>query len=134
MNVSGAWQCARSVVQDVQVSNHATEDSAAIRHVVQIRLEPDLDPERRHALEADLQALVAARPYASHGSLHRDLGRRPNSTVSATWMVCLDFPSMAAFEAYLLDPIHVSFLSDHQPSMAWITAIQVPAEDSENLR
>jgi hypothetical protein len=41
-------------------------------------------------------------------------------------MVCLDFVSMADFEAYLAGPLHRDFLATHQPSMAYITAIQVP--------
>ena len=62
--------------------------------------------------------------------LHRDLGRRPHAPVSATWMVCMDFVSMAEFEAYLASPLHRDFLQTHQPSMAYITAIQVPLEGS----
>ena len=43
-------------------------------------------------------------------------------------MVCLDFVSMADFEAYLASPVHRDFLQTHQPSMAYISAIQVPME------
>ena len=50
-------------------------DDPAIRHVVHIRLDPDLDADLREPLEADLHDLVAAHPHAFHASLHRDLGR-----------------------------------------------------------
>lgn len=103
--------------------------SRPIRHVVTIRLEPDLDEARRAPLEADLHRLVAEHPHASAGSLHRDLGRRPAASVSATWMVVLDFDSMADFESYLAHPLHADFLAAHQPSMAFITAIQVPRDE-----
>ena len=96
-----------------------------IRHVVHIRLDPDLDADRRDPLEADLRQLVDEHPHALRGSLHRDLGRRPQAPVSATWMVVLDFASMADFESYLAHPLHRDFLATHQPSMAFITAIQV---------
>jgi hypothetical protein len=96
-----------------------------IRHVVHIRLDPDLDADRRDPLEADLRQLVDEHPHALRGSLHRDLGRRPHAPVSATWMVVLDFASMADFESYLAHPLHRDFLATHQPSMAFITAIQV---------
>ena len=43
-------------------------------------------------------------------------------------MVCLDFASMQDFESYLASPVHRDFLSTHQPSMAYISAIQVPME------
>ena len=97
-----------------------------IRHVVHIRLDPELEDGRRVPLEADLHRLVAEHPHAVRGSLHRDLGRRPAAPVSATWMVVLDFASMADFEAYLAHPLHRDFLAAHQSSMAFITAIQVP--------
>jgi hypothetical protein len=99
--------------------------NTAIRHVVNIRLDHSLSDELRLPLEADLRHLVAEHPHALSGTLHRDLGRRPAAPVSATWMVCLDFASMADFEAYLADPLHVDFLKTHQSSMAFITAIQV---------
>lgn len=102
--------------------------STAIRHVVNIRLDPSLDDERRLPLEADLRHLVDEHPHALAGTLHRDLGRRPAASVSATWMVCLDFASMADFEAYLAHPLHVDFLATHQPAMEFITAIQVPLD------
>lgn len=102
--------------------------TATLRHVVHIRLEPTLDDARREALEADLRRLVDEHPHAVAGTLHRDLGRRPEAPVSATWMVVLDFASMADFEAYLAHPTHRDFLADHQPAMAYISAIQVPLE------
>lgn len=105
--------------------------SGPLRHVVNIRLEPTLDDSLRLPLEADLRALVDAHPHARSATLERDLGRRPAAPVSATWMVTMDFASMADFEAYLADPLHVSFLTTHQPSMAFITAIQVPRQDVE---
>lgn len=104
----------------------ASETPQAIRHVVHIRLDPSLDPDRRQALEDDLRNLVDERPFAFHGTLHRDLDRRPAAPVTATWMVCLDFASMADFEEYLASPVHRDFLQTHQPSMAFITAIQTP--------
>lgn len=97
-----------------------------IRHVVHIRLEPTLEHDLRASLETDLRQLVDEHPHATRATLHRDLGRRPEAPVSATWMVCLDFMSMADFEAYLASPTHRNFLANHQPSMAYITAIQVP--------
>ena len=42
----------------------------------------------------------------------------------------MDFADMAAFEAYLAHPLHADFLTTHQPSMAYISAIQVPLGDS----
>jgi hypothetical protein len=102
--------------------------STAIRHVVNIRLDPSLDDERRLPLETDLRHLVDEHPHALAGTLHRDLGRRPAAAVSATWMVCLDFASMTDFEAYLAHPLHVDFLATHQPAMEFITAIQVPLD------
>lgn len=102
--------------------------SSAIRHVVNIRLDPSLDDSLRIPLEADLHQLVESHPHAMSGTLHRDLGRRPAASVSATWMVCLDFASMADFESYLADPLHVDFLTTHQPAMEFITAIQVPLD------
>lgn len=101
-----------------------------INHVVHIRLEPDLDEASRTSLEADLQTLVAAHPHSTRASLHRDLGRRPNAPVSATWMVSMDFDSMKEFEAYLVHPLHADFLATHQPSMAYISAIQVARTDT----
>ena len=107
----------------------STADSAtAIRHVVHIRLDPSLDDGLRRALETDLRRLADEHPHALRATLHRDLGRRPQAPVSATWMVCLDFASMGDFEAYLASPLHRDFLATHQPSMAYITAIQVPLE------
>ena len=103
-------------------------ETATIRHVVHIRVDPSLDDEVRRAMETDLRRLVDAHPHAVRGTLHTDLGRRPAAPVSATWMVCLDFVSMADFEAYLASPVHRDFLGTHQPSMAFITAIQVPIE------
>ncbi len=100
--------------------------SGPLRHVVNIRLEPDLADSLRLPLEHDLRELVERHPYAESASLTRDLGRRPAASVSATWLVEMNFSSMADFESYLADPLHVSFLSTHQPSMAFITAIQVP--------
>jgi hypothetical protein len=38
----------------------------------------------------------------------------------------MDFASMADFESYLADPLHVDFLTTHQQSMTFITAMQVP--------
>lgn len=108
------------------MSDHA---SMPIRHVVTIRLEPDLDPSLRESLESDLAALVAEHPHATAGTLHRDLGRRPAASVSATWMVILDFDSMVDFEAYLAHPLHADFLATHLPAMTFITAIQVPLAD-----
>jgi antibiotic biosynthesis monooxygenase (ABM) superfamily enzyme len=102
---------------------------ATVRHVVHIRLEPTLEQERRESLESDLRTLVAEHPHAIRASLHRDLGRRPEASVSATWMVVLDFATMADFEGYLASPAHRHFLTAHQPSMAYISAIQVPIVD-----
>jgi len=104
------------------------ESPATLRHVVHIRLDPDLDDAARISLESDLANLVDEHPHSLIATLHRDLGRRPNAPVSATWMVVMDFEDMAAFEAYLAHPLHVDFLSTHQPSMAYISAIQVPLE------
>lgn len=103
--------------------------SEPIRHVVNIRLEPDLNGELRVPLEADLKHLVSEHPHALAATLHRDLGRRPNAPVTATWLVCMDFASMTDFEAYLAHPLHAKFLSTHQNSMAYITAIQVPLKN-----
>lgn len=108
-------------------------DTAALRHVVHIRLDPDLDESRRLPLERDLRALVAEHPHAVEATLHRDLGRRPQAPVSATWMVTMDFASMSDFEAYLASPLHRDFLETHQPAMAFITAIQVPIESAASL-
>jgi len=102
--------------------------TATLRHVVHIRLEPDLDESRRVPLERDLHRLVEEHPHAVSAILQRDLGRRPQAPVTATWMVTMDFASMADFEAYLASPLHRDFLETHQPSMAFITAIQVPIE------
>ena len=102
------------------------ESVARVRHVVHIRLDPDLDVGAREALETDMRRLVDEHPHALSGSLHRDLGRKPQSSVSATWMVSLDFASMDDFESYLASPLHVDFLTAHQPSMVYISAIQVP--------
>ena len=110
------------------VTSTDSTDAAPIRHVVHIRLDPSLDADLRLSLETDLRQLVDEHPHALRGTLHRDLGRRPNAPVTATWMVCLDFVSMADFEAYLASPLHRDFLATHQPSMAYITAIQVPLE------
>jgi hypothetical protein len=109
----------------------ATDDrpeSGGIRHVVHIRIDPALDDDLQRSLETDLRRLVDEHPHAVRGTLHKDLGRRPTAPVSATWMVCLDFGSMADFEQYLASPTHRAFLADHQPSMSFITAIQVPLE------
>lgn len=103
--------------------------SEPIRHVVNIRLEPDLDESLRAPLEADLHRLVAEHPHAFAATLHRDLGRRPHAPVTATWLVCMDFESMSDFEAYLAHPLHADFLGTHQTSMAYITAIQVPLKN-----
>ncbi len=107
-----------------------SSETPTIRHVVHIRLDPSLDDELRRSLETDLQRLVDEHPHAVLATLHRDLDRRPNAPVSATWMVCLDFVTMADFEAYLASPVHRDFLQTHQPSMAYISAIQVPLEGS----
>ena len=101
---------------------------ATVRHVVHIRLDPSLDETLRRALEDDLRELVDAHPHSLTASLHRDLGRRPEASVSATWMVSMDFASMADFEAYLASPLHQDFLQTHLPSMAYISAIQVPID------
>lgn len=108
----------------------ATPESpaASVRHVVHIRLEPSLEDSRRATLEDDLRRLVDAHPHSMAASLHRDLGRRPDAPVSATWMVSMDFASMADFEAYLAHPLHQNFLQTHLPSMAYISAIQVPID------
>lgn len=106
-----------------------TASLATLRHVVHIRLDPSLDEEARVSLETDLANLVAEHPHSLVATLHRDLGRRPNAPVSATWMVVMDFEDMAAFEAYLAHPLHADFLATHQPSMAYISAIQVPLTD-----
>lgn len=98
---------------------------AAVRHVVHIRLEPDLDDGLRSSLEEDLRQLVDQHPHSLRGSLHRDLGRKPEASVSATWMVVMDFASMDDFEQYLANPLHRDFLQTHLPSMAYISAIQV---------
>jgi hypothetical protein len=110
------------------MSTAESPESRAIRHVVHIRLDPSLDDQLRRSLEADLRQLADEHPHAMRSTLHRDLGRRPSAPVSATWMVCLDFASMTDFEAYLASPLHRDFLATHQPSMAYITAIQVPLE------
>lgn len=102
--------------------------AATLRHVVHIRLDPHLDEAARTALEADLAELVDAHPHSVHATLHRDLGRRPNAPVSATWMVVMDVADMSAFEAYLAHPLHADCLGTRQPSMAYISAIQVPLE------
>lgn len=102
--------------------------TATLRHVVHIRLEPDLDEDRRVPLERDLHRLVEEHPHAVTAILQRDLGRRPQAPVTATWMVTMDFASMTDFEAYLASPLHRDFLQTHQPSMAFITAIQVSIE------
>lgn len=104
--------------------------TANLRHVVHIRLEPDLEESRRVPLERDLQQLVEEHPHALTATLERDLGRRPQAPVTATWMVTMDFASMADFEAYLASPLHRDFLTTHQSSMAFITAIQVPIEST----
>ena len=113
------------------MTTHDIPRPAAIRHVVNIRLDPALDDSIRLALETDLRHLVSEHPHAVAASLHRDLGRRPAAPVSATWLVEMDFASMAEFEAYLADPLHVNFLRTHQPSMEFITAIQVPIEENK---
>ena len=111
------------------MSGTDSPSSTEIRHIVNIRLSPDLDETVRIPLENDLRALVAEHPHALAGTLHRDLGRRPAAPVSATWLVCMDFASMSDFEAYLAHPQHADFLKRHQPSMEFITAIQVPLEN-----
>lgn len=108
------------------MSNVDSSESATIRHVVHMRLDPSMDEGLRLSLETDLRRLVDEHPHAVRATLHRDLDRRPAASVSATWMVCLDFVSMADFEAYLASPIHRDFLQTHQPSMDFISAIQVP--------
>ena len=109
----------------------ADPQDSGIRHVVHIRLDPSLDDGLRQSLESDLRTLADEHPHALRSSLHRDLGRRPNAAVSATWMVCFDFASMSDFESYLASPLHRDFLTTHEPSMAFITAIQVPLTDFE---
>lgn len=42
----------------------------------------------------------------------------------------MDFDSMRAFEAYLAHPLHRDFLAQHQPAMAYISAIQVPLPEA----
>lgn len=111
------------------MSTADTSWSEPIRHVVNIRLEPDLDASLREPLEADLHQLVVEHPHALAATLHRDLGRRPAAPVTATWLVCMDFASMTEFEAYLAHPMHANFLGTHQKSMAYITAIQVPLKN-----
>lgn len=96
-----------------------------VRHVVHIRLEPGLDDDQRTSLERDLESLVAQHPHSLRASLQRDLGRKPEASVSATWMVTMDFTSMEDFEQYLTSAQHRDFLQTHQRSMAFITAIQV---------
>ena len=103
-------------------------EAATLRHVVHIRVDPSLDEGLRRSMEADLRQLVDEHPHAVRATVHTDLGRRPHAPVTATWMVCMDFVSMADFEAYLASPRHRDFLATHQPSMAFITAIQVPME------
>ena len=110
------------------MTNAHTPASCTIRHVVSIRLSPALDANLRLSLEEDLQRLIDEHPHAITASLHRDLGRRPASPITATWLTCLDFSSMADFEAYLVHPLHVEFLKVHQSSMEFITAIQVPLD------
>ena len=114
--------------KNAPVTTTDSTEPSAIRHVVHIRLDPALDPDVRVLLENDLRQLADAHPHALRASLHRDLDRRPNASVSATWMVSMDFASMADFEAYLASPLHRDFLQTHQPSMAFITAIQVPID------
>lgn len=114
--------------KNVPVTITDPADAATIRHVVHIRLDPALDPDVRVVLENDLRQLADEHPHALRSTLHRDLDRRPNAPVSATWMVSMDFASMADFEAYLASPLHRDFLQTHQPSMAFITAIQVPID------
>ena len=97
-------------------------ETATIRHVVHIRVDPSLDDGLRLAMETDLRRLVDEHPHAVRATMHTDLGRRPAAPVSATWMVCLDFVSMADFEAYLASPVHRDFLGTHQPAMAYISA------------
>ncbi len=109
-------------------TDDSIDEAATIRHVVHMRLDPSLDDDRRHSLESDLRALVDEHPHAVRATMHRDLDRKPAAPVSATWMVCLDFVSMADFEAYLASPPHRDFLDAHQSSLAFITAIQVPLE------
>jgi quinol monooxygenase YgiN len=110
------------------VTSSEPPDAVPIRHVVHIRVDPNVGEGQRDALETDLRRLVEEHPHAVRATLHHDLGRRPAAPVSATWMVCLDFMSMADFESYLTSPAHKDFLETHQPSMAFITAIQVPME------
>ena len=110
------------------MTTHDPIEAGGIRHVVHIRLDSALDHDLRASLETDLRQLADEHPHAMRATLHRDLGRRPEAPVSATWMVCLDFMSMADFEAYLASPTHRDFLANHQPSMAYISAIQVPLE------
>ena len=110
------------------MATHDPSLSASIRHVVHIRLDPELHEEQRGALEASLRSLVDAHPHAVRASLHRDLDRKPQSSVSATWMVVMDFVSMTEFEAYLASAPHQEFLQTHLPSMAYISAIQVPLD------
>lgn len=118
----------RGAGKNADVPSPNSTDVATLRHVVHIRLDPSLDDDARVALETDLKELAAEHPFAVRGSLHRDLGRRPQAPVSATWMVVMDFVSMADFESYLASPLHADFLKTHQPSMAYISAIQVPLD------
>jgi hypothetical protein len=102
--------------------------TATLRHVVHIRIDPDASDTARSGLEEQLRQLVDEHPHSLAASLHRDLDRRPQAPVSATWMVVMDFASMADFESYLASPLHKEFLEAHLPSMAYISAIQVPID------
>lgn len=101
-------------------------ETATVRHVVLMRIDPELDPADRDRLDADLGRLVDEHPHAICGSRHLSLGRKAESPISATWMVSMDFASMDDFEKYLASPLHTAFLADHQRSMTSLSAIQVP--------
>ncbi len=113
---------------DGQIHSDLSTASPAttVRHVVLMRIDTQLDAVERARLEADLRGLVAEHPHAVRATLHGDLGRKPESPIAATWLVSMDFVSMADFEEYLASPLHKAFLADHQASMTSLMSIQVP--------
>jgi hypothetical protein len=70
--------------KNAPVTTTDSTEPSAIRHVVHIRLDPALDPDVRLSQENDLRQLADEHPHALRASLHRDLDRRPNASVSAT--------------------------------------------------